>query len=940
MSGISTGIGLVSGIDTATLIQQLLAIESRPKVLAINRQTQLQAEQSAFLGLNSLLLSLQSASAKFATDKIFQSKTATSSNADVLTASAQTSAQVGEYTFLVDRLVSSSQYLSAGMADRSSTGLGLTEISFEYGKGRLSTDAALSSLNGAEGVARGKIKITDSSGASATIDLSRAVTVGDVLKAVNENTSIDVTVAVSDDGTGLTVTDNAGGGGNLIIENASGYTTATSLGIAGSAAGQIVGSQINSIALSTRLATLNDGNGVLINRGLDVTDFNIQTADGTIHEIKLGRLTDGEDFIEPVTTLQGVKDRIESQTGGSVTMAVSADGLSIELTDTTTGGATFEVQAGTAGATQAAVDLGVFKAADISDPDTIGGDRIRAGLNSVLTRSLNGGSGLSGATTLTIQDRAGNLDTFTIDPNWSVSDIIREINASATLNITASLNRAGNGLKITDTVGGGGNLIISGDAAAALGLETDPGGVASNEVLGENLELQYVSAAKALSELNYGRGVGTGSFRITDGMGETAVVDIGSDSKTLQDVIAEINAQGLDINARINDTGDGIIIENTAASPVVAIKIESVSGTTAKDLNILGEAADSTTNNFIDGSYEQRLTLEATDTLDDLVAKITDAKFNVAASVINNGTGDNPYYLSITSKISGSAGDLIIDTGDVDLGLSQLNKAQDAVVFFGSTDPAQAVLITSTRNTLDNVVSGVKIDLRSASESPVTLTIAEDTTKKMETVKSWVTAFNNVLTRINELGKYDAETEKKGILLGNSTIARIRSQLYRTVQGSAMGVDTQYQNLAQVGVSVGAGGKLVLNEDRLREALAEDPDAVANVFAARELADDQKIDLGNGITYDSPEPIFDSLGVVERLNELVKDMTNSIDGSLTLVNRNYDSMIRLQSKRIEAFDAKLEARRIQLERQFSAMEQALAALQSQQTALSSIRPIQ
>ncbi len=98
MSGISTGIGLVSGIDTATLIQQLLAIESRPKVLAINRQTQLQAEQSAFLGLNSLLLSLQSASAKFATEKIFQSKTATSSNADVLTASAQTSAQVGEYT--------------------------------------------------------------------------------------------------------------------------------------------------------------------------------------------------------------------------------------------------------------------------------------------------------------------------------------------------------------------------------------------------------------------------------------------------------------------------------------------------------------------------------------------------------------------------------------------------------------------------------------------------------------------------------------------------------------------------------------------------------------------------------------------------------------------------------------------------------------------------
>lgn len=943
MTGISTGIGLVSGIDTSRLIQQLLAIEARPKVLALNRQTQLQAEQSAFLGLNSLLLSLQSASAKFSTDKIFQSKSTTTSHPDVLTAAAGSSAQVGSYTFLVNRLVSSSQYLSAGVADRNSTGLGLTEISFEYGKGRLETDTALSSLNGGNGVSRGKIRITDSAGASATIDLSTVVTVGDVLKAINDNTGIDVTASVNDNGTGLQVVDNAGGGGMLKIENVTGYSTATSLGIAGTDSGmtgRIVGSQINDITLSTRLATLNDGNGVLINRGLDVTDFQVRTADGTLHDIKLGRITDGAGFLDPVTTLQGVKERIESQTGGAVTMAISADRLSIELTDTTTGGSTFEVLPGTAGATQAAVDLGIYKAADISDPDTIAGGRIRAGLNSVLTRSLNGGGGLGGATTLTIQDRAGNSDTFTIDPDWSVSDIVREVNASATLNITASLNRAGNGLKITDTVGGGGNLIVSGDAAAALGIETDPGGVASNEVAGLNIQLQYVSPAKALSELNYGRGVGTGVFRITDGLGQTALVDIGSDSKTLQDVIAEINAQGLSINARVNDTGDGLLIENTASNPFVAIKVETVSGTTARDLNILGQGADVENSNFIDGSYEQRLALEATDTLDTVISKINNAKFNVSASIISNGGPTNPFFLSIASKITGSAGDLVIDTGGVDLGLSEIVRAQDAIVFFGSTDPAQAILVTSTRNTLDNVVAGVTIDLRAASESPVTLTVADDTGKKIESVKAWVTAFNNVLTRIGELGKYDPETEQKGILLGNSTIARIRSQLYRTVQGSAFGVETQYQNLAQVGVTVGAGGKLVLNEDRLRTALAEDPEAVANVFAARQLAEDQNIDLGNGISAPAPDPIYESLGVVERLNELTKSMTNSIDGSLTLVSRNYDTLISLQRKRIEAFDVRLEARRVMLERQFGAMERALASLQSQQTALGAIRPIQ
>lgn len=939
MTGISTSVGLISGIDTGALINQLLAIESRPKVLAQTRQAQLQSQQSAFLGLNSLLLALKSASAKFSTDKTFQSKLATSSSESVLTATASSSAQQGTYTFLVDRLVSTSQYLSAGFGDRDSTALGLSQLSFEYGHGGLETDTDLATLNNGSGVARGKIKITDTSGASATIDLSRAVSINDVLDAINSDTSVDVTVAISDDGTGLTVTDSAGGGGSLTIANEVGYTTATSLGIAGTDASEIVGTQINNVGLNTRLSALNDGNGVLINSGLDLTDFSIQTADGTITEIKLGKITSGEDTLDPVTTLQGVKDRIESQTAGAVTLAISADGLSVSLTDHTVGGSTFEVQAGTAGATQGAIDLGIFKSADVLTPDTIGGDRIRAGINSVLAKSLNGGSGLSGATSLSIQDRAGNADTFTLDPNSSISDIMNAINASATLNITASLNRAGNGLLITDTVSGAGNLIISGDAAPVLGLETDPLGVASDTVQGTNLQLQYVSGARALSTLNYGRGVGKGSFSIIDAEGDKATVSIDSDSKTLQDIIAEINSKGLAINARVNDTGDGLLIENTSLAPVSAIKIESVSGTTAKDLNILGTAADATDNNFIDGSYEQTLDVDPTDTLDDLIAKINSAGFNVSASLINNGTGEKPYFLSLTSKLSGTAGDLKIDSGEVDLGLDELSKAQDAVVFFGSSDPARAILVTNTKNTLDNVVTGVKIDLKSTSDTPVTLTITDDTTTKIDSVKAWVKSFNAVLTRINDLGKYNADTEEKGVLLSDPTIARIKSQLYRTVQGSALGVETEYQNLAQVGVTIGTGGLLTLNEDRLREALAEDSDAVANVFSARKQAEDQSIDLGDGISYPSPTTIFDSLGVVERLNEVLKGMTDSIDGTMTVVNKNFDTLIEIQKKRIEQFDVQLEARRKILSAKFSAMETALAGLQQQQTALGNIQSV-
>ena len=50
-------------------------------------------------------------------------------------------------------------------------------------------------LNGGAGVQRGKIRITDRSGAVATIDLSFARTVDDVLQAINSNEDISVTAS-------------------------------------------------------------------------------------------------------------------------------------------------------------------------------------------------------------------------------------------------------------------------------------------------------------------------------------------------------------------------------------------------------------------------------------------------------------------------------------------------------------------------------------------------------------------------------------------------------------------------------------------------------------------------------------------------------------------------------------------------------------------------
>lgn len=929
MSGITPTTGLISGIDTASLIDQLIAIDSRPKILAINRQITLQNEQAAFIGLNSTLLSLKSAAQSLSANKTWRIKTATSSNTAVLTATANTGAVPGTYSFTVSRLVANSQQLSAGFADSTESAVGASSMTFEFGNGKLSRDMSLSELNGGEGVARGKIKITDSTGNTAVVDLSTAVSINDVITAINDNGTANVTAAV--DGDRITITDDAGA--TFSITDTAGYTTATSLGIAGTsdASGVLTGNQVNLITESTSLSVFNGGNGVWFkgNSTNNNGDVRITAKDGTVFDLKL----------EGVSTVQELIDEVDSQTSGKIAMEINSAGTGLSVLDNSGGAGSLTVEATVTNST-AAKFLGIEGTTAGSQLD---GARAIAAINSTLTGNINGGAGV-GTGAISITDRAGNIHNLTIDNDSSIVDVIESINAATGGNVTASLKSNGNGLTLTDSTGSSvSNLIVTGEGAEALGIATDVAGVSSSTISGANAQLQYVTEASRLDDLNYGKGIGKGTFRITDANGAQATVDIGGDEVTLGKVIEEINSRGLDIEARINDTGDGIIIESTV-SGALKLKVESVSGTAGRDLGVIGEAAD-TVDNFINGSYERTVTFDAEDTLQDIADKINGAGINAAAAILNDGVGSSPYRLSISSKLSGLTGDLSIETEGYDFGFTTLTEARNSAVFYGSTDPARAILLTSDSNTLDSAITGVSINLTGTSSTPVELTVAADVEKMITDVKAVVTAFNAVIDKINALDYYDSEKETRGILLGDSTLARVRQQLYRVIQDEAEGIDTQWTRLSEVGVTVGEGGKVELDEERLREAYAEDPTAVENVFSAKQVAESQDEELiddegnGTGIFIPSDDTKYEELGVFELLGVLADDLTNSIDGTLTLTNQNYDDLIAIQESRIKNFDKQLEARRMRYEMQFAAMEQALAALQTQQTALASISAI-
>lgn len=1047
--------GLISGLDTDSIIDQLIAIEARPKQLVEAQVVKLTSQKTAFLDVNARLLALKSSSSSFLDSSVFGAYKATSSNSSVLTATASSSATTGNYSMTVDRLVTNHQMITRGFSDSDTSPVGAGTITIESAAGKLTRTVLLSELNGSEGVERGRIRITDRSGATADIDLSKAVDLDDVIEAINAAGNINVTAAMTGDN--LTLTDHTGSmASNLIVESLGGGSTAADLGIAGNSAGAdtLVGSDINTISTATALSQLNDGNGVRTRSGL--TDLTINDHGGRAIAVNL----DGS------ATLDDVVDKINNAAaaaGSAVVASISSDGQSLTLTDT-------DAYVGnelSVDASNAATDLGFIRS-DADHDGELTGERLVASLGSKLLRSLNGGSGVTmsqafgaseltpatplddlfdgaglttnpaaddlriwardalfasylvdvdglttvqdlmdafdtatgGRVTLSIEGRAlratdntggtnnlriadtssgtdvadelgiavngpvdtvlgvdtyplpqptsgygpgqirittrdGSINDIALTDARSVYDVIQAIN-DAGIGVTAALNTTGNGLTLTDTTGGTNDLVIAevggGSTAAELGLL----GTYSADTLDTgDLDVQYVSEATRLDDLNNGLGITRGQFTITDSKGVSATVDLTQGNEvTLNDVINEINSRSTSITASINATGDGLLLTDTAGG-VLRMSVSESGSTTAADLGILGEDEDD--DGVIDGSFETAIAIDADDTLEDVIDAINAADAGVSATLINDGSA-TPYRINLISENSGTAGEILFDDGGLDFGAETLVEASDAVVFFGSSDPTHAILMTSSNNSLTNTIAGVTIDLVGTSDDAVTLSVTRDFQTIVDAASQFATRFNDVITRIDQLDNYDSDTGQRGVLLGDPTVAAIKNSLINLITRTYDDVDGRYTSLSQVGLTIGSGAKLEFDEAAFREALSTDPDAVADLFTLETSATGSASEIAPGVTIPGSITVSER-GVGSTLEELITGYTDSIDGRIIIATNGIDTKIENNNDRIASLDILLASKRSRLEAQFLAMEQTLAMLQNQSSALSSLQSL-
>lgn len=333
------------------------------------------------------------------------------------------------------------------------------------------------------------------------------------------------------------------------------------------------------------------------------------------------------------------------------------------------------------------------------------------------------------------------------------------------------------------------------------------------------------------------------------------------------------------------------------------------------------------------------ITVQAGDTISTIVAKINaqEAATGIRATY---DAGVNKFYL-FTSDTGSSAKIEIEDTDGfladiLHVDLSTVEGA-DAVIRFNG---GQELNFSSNRFTFNNI----NFNLLKAGET-VDITVSPDIDYAVAQIKDFVEKYNAAVGYIaeklgekryrdflplsqeqkNEMKEKEIELweekAKSGLLRSDSTLFNLYSLIRNQASATVSGVE-RYSSLSAIGITTSGWqdkGKLYIDENKLRSALSDNPEAVMKLFTNSESGTEQGIAVR----------LYDQVSAgMKRITDTAGTVSTGVDNSS--LGREID--------RVEKRISTLEERLIEVEnryyRQFTAMERAIQQMNAQSLWLS------
>ncbi|MGX4640576.1 flagellar filament capping protein FliD [Massilia sp. SYSU DXS3249] len=272
-------------------------------------------------------------------------------------------------------------------------------------------------------------------------------------------------------------------------------------------------------------------------------------------------------------------------------------------------------------------------------------------------------------------------------------------------------------------------------------------------------------------------------------------------------------------------------------------------GTISFDLGTisLGETGtfDSATGKYTGATFASSGTGVKTVTIDPTnssLAGIRDAinkaGIGVTASLVNDGSA-TPHRLVLTETATGKASSMKISV-DGAAGLQNL-LSHDPAGAQAMTETVKAqnaefkldgLAISSATNKVTSAIEGVTLTLaKTNAGTPTTVGVTRDTKTVTESVGKFVSAFNEINKKMNDLTAYNPATKKAAVLNGDATVRSMQTQLRSLLGSPVANGGTGFTMLSDIGVTVKAG-VMAVDDAKLQKAIENNFNDIAGLFAA------------------------------------------------------------------------------------------------------------
>ena len=360
------------------------------------------------------------------------------------------------------------------------------------------------------------------------------------------------------------------------------------------------------------------------------------------------------------------------------------------------------------------------------------------------------------------------------------------------------------------------------------------------------------------------------------------------------------------------------------------------------------------------------ITAKKTETL----SKVLDRINNTTEANVTIKYDELSDKLTLASKVLGQGDNLIVeDIGGNFLaafGLSDdradRTEGQDARIIINGTQEV-------VRSTNQFTINGVSYNLKAAhpeDSDGEQVTLELDVDKAYENIKSFVDKYNELIDYLNgKLSeKYDRDyppltdaqkkemkdsdienwekVAKTGLLRNDDIIRRMvtamRTAMYEPVEGSSL-------TMKDIGIGTTSyldGGRLTIDEAKLREALRNNPDEVAKLLNG---VDPDNKTYSRTATAEQRKSRYSKSGIFQRISDILEDNISiyrdsngnkgtllekaGIEGDITFNDNLLNDELKNYDKRISALTEKLIAKEEYYYRQFTALERYLAQMNAQ-----------